>query len=75
VTAKAVANAPGKSAGDIAWLKLSASAHRGRGVLSGVTTVQRVNTKGGALAGACETAGALQGAPYAADYVFLQKGG
>jgi len=37
--------------------------------------VQRVNTKGGTLAGPCEAAGALQGAPYAADYVFLQKGG
>jgi Protein of unknown function (DUF3455) len=75
VTAKAVANAPGKTAGDIPWLKLSASAHRGQGVLSGVTTVQRVNTQGGVLAGPCDVAGALQGAPYAADYVFLQKGG
>jgi Protein of unknown function (DUF3455) len=75
VTAKAIGNAPGKTAADIAWLKLSASAHRGRGLLSGVTTVQRVNTQGGVLAGPCEAAGALQGAPYAADYVFLQKGG
>jgi Protein of unknown function (DUF3455) len=75
VTAKAIGNAPGKTAADIAWLKLSASAHRGRGLLSGVATVQRVNTQGGVLAGPCEAAGALQGAPYAADYVFLQKGG
>jgi Protein of unknown function (DUF3455) len=75
VAAKVVANAPGKTASDIAWLKLSASAHRGRGVLSGVTTVQRINTQGGVLAGPCEVAGAFNSAPYAADYVFLQKGG
>jgi len=60
---------------DIAWLKLSASAHRGRGVLSGVTTVQRINTQGGVLTGPCEVDGTFNSAPYAADYVFLQKGG
>ena len=75
VAAKVVANTPGKTASDIAWLKLSASAHRGRGALSGVTTVQRINTQGGVLAGPCEVAGTFNSAPYAADYVFLQKGG
>ena len=74
VTAKAVANAPGQSAGDIPWLKLEVTGHRGSGTLSGITTVQRINTRGGVHTGACDRAGALYSAPYAADYVFLRKG-
>jgi hypothetical protein len=74
VVGKAVGNAPGKSAGDIPWLKLEVTAHRGSGALSGVTTVKRINTAGGVYAGACDKAGALHSAPYAADYVFLRKG-
>jgi hypothetical protein len=73
VTAKAVASSPGQSAGDIPWLKLEVTAHRGRGTLAGVTTVQRINTRGGVHAGVCDRAGALHSAPYAADYVFLRK--
>jgi Protein of unknown function (DUF3455) len=74
VVGKAVGNAPGKSANDIPWLKLEVTAHRGSGALAGVTTVQRINTAGGVHAGACDKAGALHSAPYAADYVFLRKG-
>jgi hypothetical protein len=74
VVGKAVANAPGKSASDIPWLKLEVTAQRGSGALSGVTTVQRINTVGGVHSGACDKAGALHSAPYAADYVFLRKG-
>jgi len=74
VTAKAAGNAPGATAKDIPWLKLEVTASRGSGVLSGVTTVQRINTQGGRLEGACEKAGTFQSAPYAADYVFLRKG-
>jgi hypothetical protein len=74
VVGKAVANAPGKGAGDIPWLKLEVVAQRGSGALSGVTTVQRINTAGGVHSGACDKAGALHSAPYAADYVFLRKG-
>ena len=73
VTAKAVANAPGQSAGDIPWLKLEATGHRGSGTLASITTVQRINTRGGVHTGACDRAGALYSAPYAADYVFLRK--
>jgi Protein of unknown function (DUF3455) len=73
VVGKAVANAPGKGAGDIPWLKLEVVAQRGSGALSGVTTVQRINTAGGAHSGACDKAGAFYSAPYAADYVFLRK--
>jgi hypothetical protein len=74
VVGKAVGNAPGKSASDIPWLKLEVTAHRGSGAFSGVSTVQRINTAGGVLTGACDKAGAFHSAPYAADYVFLRKG-
>jgi hypothetical protein len=74
VTGKAIGNAPGATANDIAWLKLDVTAHRGSGILSGVTTVQRINTQGGQLAGACDKQGATKSAPYSAEYVFLRKG-
>ena len=75
VTGKAAASAPGATANDIAWLKLTVVGRRGSGTLADVSTVQRINTSGGALAGACERAGALRSVPYSADYVFLRKGG
>jgi Protein of unknown function (DUF3455) len=77
IVAKALASAPGAAADDIAWLKLEVSAHRGTapGVLSGIDVVQRINTHGGVLHGPCDKAGDLRAAPYAADYVFLHKGG
>jgi FtsP/CotA-like multicopper oxidase with cupredoxin domain len=73
VTAKVSANAPAKNATDIPWLKLTATEHRGSGMLSGVSTVQRINTKGGASPGACSAAGTFQSVPYSADYVFLKR--
>jgi hypothetical protein len=75
VVGKVVANAPGKTASDIPWLKLEAASRRGQGTLSGTSTIQRINTEGGVFSGSCDKAGALHSAPYAADYVFLQKGG
>jgi hypothetical protein len=74
VTGKVLANAPGKTAQDIPWLKLEVTARRGNGLLSGATTIQRINTAGGVLSGPCDKAGAFFSAPYAADYVFLRKG-
>ena len=74
VRAKAVGSAPGASTTDIAWLKLDVTELRGHGTLSHVTTVQRINTKGGVAKGPCETAGEFRGVPYSADYVFLRKG-
>jgi hypothetical protein len=74
VVGKVSGNAPGATADDIAWLKLQVVSSRGSGVLTGVTTVQRINTKGGNFAGACDKAGAFKSAPYSADYVFLKKG-
>jgi hypothetical protein len=74
VVGKVSGNAPGATADDIAWLKLQVVSSRGSGVLTGVTTVQRINTKGGKLDGACDKAGAFKSAPYSAEYVFLKKG-
>ena len=74
VVGKAVGNAPGATANDIAWLKLDVASRRGSGVLTPVTTVQRINTHGGKLEGSCEKAGEFKSAPYSADYIFLRKG-
>lgn len=73
VTGRVVGTAIGASESDIPWLKLSAVGHRGDGILANITTVQRVNTQGGALSGACDTAGLYRSIGYAADYVFLRK--
>jgi hypothetical protein len=73
VVGKLAASAPGTAPDDIAWLKLDVASHRGSGTLTDVTTVQRINTKGGKLEGPCETAGIYRSAPYSADYVFLRK--
>ena len=73
VTGKVAGNAPGTAPDDIPWLKLDVVAQRGSGVLTGATTVQRINTKGGKLDGACDKAGGFRSMPYSADYVFLRK--
>lgn len=75
VIGKVVGRAPAGAADDIPWLKLEVTEHRGKGELSAVTAVQRIETQGGALEGPCETAGEFQTEPYAAEYVFLRKGG
>ena len=74
VTAKAAGNAPGATPADIPWLKLAVTARRGSGTLTPVTTVQRIDTHGGKLEGACDKAGEFKSAPYSAEYVFLKKG-
>ena len=74
VAGKLAGSAPGATPADIPWLKLEVTAHRGSGVLTPVTTVQRINTHGGKLEGACEKAGEFRSAPYSAEYVFLKKG-
>ena len=73
VVGKVAGNASGKAANDIPWLKLDVVSKRGSGILSGATTVQRINTQGGKLQGDCDKAGAFRSEPYAADYVFLRK--
>ncbi|HSD28967.1 MAG TPA: DUF3455 domain-containing protein [Vicinamibacteria bacterium] len=73
VMGRVAARASGASPKDIPWLKLDATERRGTGLLSGVTTVQRIKTEGGTAEGACERAGAYLSVPYAAEYVFLRK--
>jgi hypothetical protein len=73
VVGKAIGNAPGATANDIAWLKLEAVSHKGSGTFSDVTTVQRINTVGGQLKDECDRLGTTRGMPYTADYVFLRK--
>lgn len=74
VVGQVTGTAPGSVAMDIPWLKLGVISRRGSGVLSPVTTVQRINTMGGKLNGACYKAGSYESVPYSADYVFLRKG-
>lgn len=74
VVGKASGNAPGATANDIPWLKLDVIKHSGRGLLSKVTTIQRLNTQGGTLSGACDKTGDFKSVAYTATYVFLQKG-
>ena len=74
VAGKVAASAAGATAKDIAWLKLDVVSRRGSGMLSNVTTVQRINTIGGKLDDACDRPGDSRSMPYTADYVFLRKG-
>ena len=74
VVGQVVGTAPGQVAMDIPWLKLGVTSRRGNGVLGPATTVQRINTMGGKLNGACYKPGAYESVPYSADYVFLRKG-
>jgi hypothetical protein len=74
VTGKIAGRAAGATPKDIPLLKLEAVSHRGPGQLTGVTTIQRLNTKGGVVEGSCDSAGAFLSVPYSADYTFLKKG-
>ena len=74
VVGQVLGTAPGQVAMDIPWLKLGVNSRRGSGVLGPATTVQRINTMGGKLNGACYKPGTYESVPYSADYVFLRKG-
>ena len=73
VAGKTVGRAPGATAQDIPLLKLEATSRRGNGRLTDVSTILRLNTKGGTAEGPCPTAGALLSVPYSADYAFYRK--
>jgi hypothetical protein len=70
---KVAGRAPGANPNDIPLLKLAVTAQRGNGHLTGVTTIQRLNTKGGAADGLCSSAGAFLSVPYSADYAFCRQ--
>ena len=74
VVGQVAGTSPGSVAMDIPWLKLSVTSRRGNGALTPATTVQRINTVGGRLTGACYKSGTYESVPYSADYVFLKKG-
>ncbi len=74
VVGKAVANVPSPDANSVAWLLVTVMSHEGNGQMTNVTTIQRVNTKGGkAPATGCDAAHADKEfrAPYSADYRFF----
>jgi Protein of unknown function (DUF3455) len=74
VKAKVVAKEDAQKPGAIPWLLLTATSHSGQGVLSRVTTIQRIHTDGGLApeANSCNAAasGKEVDVPYTADYYF-----
>lgn len=74
ITGKAAANVASPEPDSIPWLLVKVVSHSGDGVLSRVTSIQRLNTKGGkAPASGCDTAhvGQEVRVPYSADYLFF----
>jgi len=72
IAAEVRARAPSASDKDIPWLKLEVTIEAENGPLLDVTTVQRINTKGGTAQGPCDNTGTYL--PYSAEYVFLGRG-
>lgn len=73
VIGKKEASADAPDPADIPWLRLKATGHSGNGILSHVTTIQRIHTNGGQpTATGCDDAlrGAEHNSPYSADYYF-----
>jgi len=73
VAAKVAASAPGASQSDIPLLKLAVVSQKGNGLLAGITSIQRLTTRGGVAKGPCDSAGAFLSVPYSADYAFYKK--
>jgi len=74
VVGKAAANAPSPDADSIPWLLVKVVSHEGEGMLAHITSIQRINTKGGrAPASGCDAvhAGQEVRVPYSADYLFF----
>jgi hypothetical protein len=72
VVGKVAGRVPGATPKDIPLLKLEVVSQRGDS-LADVTTIQRLNSKGGVADGPCEPAGAFLSVPYSADYAFYKK--
>jgi hypothetical protein len=74
VVGKAAANVPSPDSDSIPWLLVKVVSHAGEGVLARVSSIQRINTKGGkAPASGCDAAHAGQEVrvAYSADYLFF----
>jgi len=77
VAGKAAARVDSPDSGSIPWLLVTATGHSGDGLFSRVTSIQRVNTKGGAApADTCDATkqGAESKSAYTADYYFFAPG-
>jgi uncharacterized protein DUF3455 len=74
VTGKVIARRDAPDPDSIPWLLLTATGHSGTGILSRVTTIQRIHTKGGQppQATSCDESkrGTETKSPYSADYYF-----
>jgi hypothetical protein len=73
VTGKAAAHVDSPDAGSIQWLLVNVVSHSGQGLLTNVTTIQRVHTHGGKPpADGCDAShsNAETKSSYAADYYF-----
>jgi len=74
IAGKAAANVASPEPDSIPWLLVKVVRHSGEGVLSRVTSIQRLNTKGGkAPASGCDAAhgGREVRVAYSADYLFF----
>jgi len=76
VTGKASAHVDSPDPASIPWLLLAAKGHTGQGVFATVSSIQRINTKGGKppAAGECTAAndGTESKSAYSADYYFYK---
>jgi hypothetical protein len=72
VVGEVAGKAPGETAKDIPWLKLSVKEPPASGLVAGATSILRIDTKGGVFGGACDNEGELHSEPYAATYVFVR---
>jgi Protein of unknown function (DUF3455) len=74
VTGKAVARVDSPAADSIPWLLVTVTGHAGDGVLSRVTSIQRIHTQGGMAPPAADCTTAKQSlevkSSYTADYYF-----
>ena len=74
VTGKAVAKVDSPDSDSIPWLLVNATGHAGNGVLSPVTSIQRIHTKGGLAPAAADCNSSKQTlevkSSYTADYYF-----
>lgn len=78
VTGRVVAHADSPAKGSIPWLLLTAVSHAGSGQLSPVTSIQRLNTRGGQPpASACDPGSTRKThrSSYRADYYFYGPAG
>ena len=79
VTGKVAAKHDAPKADAIPWLLLSAASHSGQGIMTRVTSIQRIRTEGGLPPQASECTASANGreskSTYSADYYFYARSG